>query len=121
MARKTKSELLAEREEEYQARLVVAKATYVERMMSVLERATNENFDLKVSDGQFLVDDRDERRSAYHRVQPVWSETADMDLYSLEVCVELKEEKRLEAERKANLRSSALSKLTEEEREALGL
>jgi hypothetical protein len=121
MARKTKAELVAEREAEHQAQLAVAKATYTERMMAVLERAVKENFELTVKGNQFLVADRDERRASPYVVQPVWTETADMDLYSLEVSVELKEEASAELVRKAQVRGKALAKLTEEERELLGL
>jgi hypothetical protein len=44
-----------------------------------------------------------------------------MDLYSLEVSVELKEEARAESERLSALRRQAFLKLTEEEQNALGL
>ena len=121
MARKTKAELTAEREAAHQARYDVAKATYTERMMAVLERAVKENFELTVRSGKFVVEDRDERRASPYVVQPVWTETADMDLYSLEVSVELKEEESAELVRKAQVRGKALAKLTEEERELLGL
>jgi hypothetical protein len=121
MARKTKAELAAEFEAEHQAQLAVAKASYIERMMAVLERAVCENFELNVSNGKFVVEDRDERRRAAHLLQPIWTETADMDLYSLEVCVELKEEERVERERRYNLKKEALAKLSDEEREVLGL
>ena len=121
MARKTKAELAAEREAELQVRLAVAKATYTERLMAVLERATKENFELEVKNGLFKVEDRDERRRNAYNLQPTWSETADMDLYSLELSVELKEEERAERERVSKLRASALAKLSEEERELLGL
>jgi hypothetical protein len=121
MARKTKAELTAEREAAHQARYEVARATYTERMMAVLERAVKENFELTVRSGKFVVEDRDERRASPYVVQPTWSETADMDLYSLEVSVELKEEASAELVRKAQVRGNALAKLTEEERELLGL
>ena len=121
MARKTKAELAAEREAAHQARYDVARATYTERMMAVLERAVKENFELTVRSGKFVVEDRDERRASPYVVQPVWSETADMDLYSLEVSVELKEEARAESERLSALRRQAFLKLTEEEQNALGL
>jgi hypothetical protein len=121
MARKTKAELTAEREAAHQARYEVARATYTERMMAVLERAVKENFELTVRSGKFVVEDRDERRASPYVVQPVWSETADMDLYSLEVSVELKEEARAESERLSALRRQAFLKLTEEEQNALGL
>jgi hypothetical protein len=121
MARKTKAELAAEFEAEHQAQLAVARATYTERMMAILERAVRENFELNVSNGKFVVEDRDERRRTAHLLQPTWTETADMDLYSLEVSVEMKEEASAELVRKAQVRGKALAKLTEEERELLGL
>jgi hypothetical protein len=121
MARKTKAEQQAEREAERQAQMAVAKATYAERMMSVLERATKENFELEVKNMMFAVTDRDSRYRQAYNLQPTWTETADMDLYSLEVSVELKEEASAELVRKAQVRGKALAKLTEEERELLGL
>jgi hypothetical protein len=121
MARKTKAELTAEREAEHQAQLAVAKTTYVERMMAVLERAVSENFELNVRNNKFVVEDRDDRRSSAFYLNPEWSQVADVDLYSLEVSVELKEEERAAARAKAAFREAALSKLTKEERVALGL
>jgi hypothetical protein len=113
--------MAAEAALEREAQLAVAKATYTERLMAVLERAVRENFELNVSNGKFVVEDRDERRRDAHLLQPTWTETADMDLYSLEVLVELKEEARAEREKRANVRATALAKLTAEEREELGL
>jgi len=121
MARETKAQREARLEAELQARLSVAKATYVERMMAVLERAVRENFELGVKNAKFVVANRDERRVSPYVVQPAWSETADMDLYSLELSVELKEEARAKREHVSKLRASALAKLTAEERELLGL
>lgn len=121
MARKTMAVMAAEAALEREAQLAVAKATYTERLMAVLERAVRENFELNVSNGKFVVEDRDERRRDAHLLQPTWTETADMDLYSLEVLVELKEEARAEREKRANVRATALAKLTAEEREELGL
>jgi hypothetical protein len=121
MARETKAQREARLELELEGRLAMARATYTERMMAVLERAVKENFELTVRSGKFVVEDRDERRVSPYVVQPVWSETADMDLYSLEVSVELKEEARAESERLSALRRQAFLKLTEEEQNALGL
>jgi hypothetical protein len=121
MARETKAQREARLELVQEGRLAMARATYTERMMAVLERAVKENFELTVRSGKFVVEDRDERRASPYVVQPVWSETADMDLYSLEVSVELKEEARAESERLSALRRQAFLKLTEEEQNALGL
>ena len=121
MARKTKAELAAEREAAHQARYDVARATYTERMMAVLERAVKENFELAVSNGKFVVEDRDNRRADTFRVYPEWTVVSDAALYDLEVSVELKEEARAEREQRANVRATALAKLTTEERAELGL
>jgi hypothetical protein len=121
MARETKAQREARLELERQERLAVAKATYVERMMSVLRRATKQNFELTVSlSDSFLVSDRDDN-SSYFYVSPAWSEQADMNLNELEWSVESKEERAAEAERRANVRANALAKLTAEERELLKL
>ena len=121
MARKTKAELTAEREAAHQARYEVARATYTERMMAVLERAVKENFELTVKGNQFLVADRDNRHADTFRVYPEWTVVSDAALYDLEVSVELKEEARAEREQRANVRATALAKLTAEERAELGL
>ncbi len=121
MARETRAQREARWNAERDAQVAVAKATYTERMMAVLERATKMNFELEVKAAKFVVSDRDERRFSPYVVQPAWTETADMDLYSLEVSVEMKEEARAERERVLNLRQTALAKLTDEERKALSL
>jgi hypothetical protein len=121
MARETRAQREARLEAETAQRVAVAKLTYTERMMAVLERAVRENFELTVKGNQFLVADRDERRVSPYVVQPTWTETADMDLYSLEVSVELKEEARADREQRALVRATALAKLTAEERELLNL
>ena len=121
MARETKAERLAREAAEKAQRLEVAKATYVERMMAVLRRATKQNFELEVSETMhFRVTDRDGRED-YFYVSPDWDKSADMALEELEQSVEFKEEAATEAERLRNLRQTALAKLTEAERRALSL
>jgi len=121
MARETKAQREARLEAERLERVAVAKATYVERMMAVLRRATKQNFELEVLETmRFLVTNRDSRED-YFYVSPSWSEQADMDLNELEWSVESKEEAAAEAERRANVRANALAKLTSEERELLKL
>jgi hypothetical protein len=121
MARKTKAELAAEFAAEQEQRVAVARATYTQRLMSLLARATKENFELAVKDMLFKVEDRDDRRSSSFFLMPVWTDASDMALYELEVSVELKEEARAEREQKARVRAAALAKLTAKEREELGL
>jgi hypothetical protein len=121
MARETKAQREARLEAETAAMTAVAKASYNERMMAVLERAVRENFELTVKGNQFLVADRDERRASPFFVYAEWTVVSDMALYELEVNVELKEEARAEREKRANVRATALAKLTTEERAELGL
>lgn len=121
MARETKAQREARLELEAAQRLEVAKATYVERMMAVLRRASKQNFELDVAESmRFLVTDRDGRED-YFYVSPAWDESADMELVELEQSVAWKEERAAEAERQYNLRKNALAKLTDEERRALSL
>lgn len=121
MARKTKAEQQAEREAERQAQMAVAKATYTERMMSVLARAVKENFEMTVAGNEFMLSNRDARYSNEFFVHPLWDEAADMALYELERAVEIKEEERAESERLSQVRRQAFLKLTQEEQDALGL
>jgi hypothetical protein len=121
MARETKAQRDARYDAERDARLAVAKASYPQRLMAVLERATKMNFELSVMNAEFRVEDRDDRRADMYLLPYEFSTKADDTLQSLEWEVESKEEARAEYERKANLRATALSKLTAEEREALSL
>jgi hypothetical protein len=88
MARETKAQREARLELEAAQRLEVAKATYVERMMAVLRRATKQNFELEVSDSmRFLVTDRDGREDYFYVVlrgtnQPIWRLLSLSNLWS---------------------------------------
>lgn len=121
MARETRAQREAREAAERAQRVEVAKSTYVERMMAVLARATKQNFEMAVYSDKFVLVDRDAPRDATFYVNPVYNETADYDLSELEMAVEWKEEAVAEAERLRNLRQTALSKLTNEERQALNL
>jgi hypothetical protein len=120
-----KKETAAQREARFEAerdaKLAVAKATYTERLMAVLERATAENFDMVVVGGRFKVVDCDDPRNGLYFVESVWSTMADTDLFMLDMAVEEKEEARREKEERSLRRTAALMKLTAEEREVLGL
>lgn len=121
MAKETKAQREARLEAERQAEMAVAKATYTERMMAVLERAVKENFELEVRNSLFVVQDRDNRRSTPFFLNPVYTDLNDMDLFELEVAVDSKKEERWKREQKAQARTAALAKLTKEERELLNL
>jgi hypothetical protein len=121
MAKETKAQRDARLEAETAQRVAVAKATYTERMMSLLERAVKENFELTVENQCFAVRNRDARGFDSYAVTPAWNDMADCELFELEMAVNSKEEEREERERLAKAKATALAKLTVEDREALGL
>jgi hypothetical protein len=94
---------------------------YPARLMAVLERAVKANFELTVKNSMFVVEDRDDRRADFYQLTNEFSSDADSALDNLEWAVENKEEERAEAVRQRELRRKAFDKLTEEERNALGL
>lgn len=121
MARETKEQKMERMAAERAAEQAVARATYLSRVMMVLERATKANFELEVKDGLFVLEDRDARRDGTYRLPAEWHENADDYLQTLEFEVSYKEEAQREAERKARVRATALSKLSAEEKDLLGL
>lgn len=121
MARETAAQRNARFDAERDARLEVARATYTQRLMSLLARATKENFELEVRDQLFKVEDRDDRRASPLFLMPLWTNEAEVALFELEMAVEYKEEQTARARAKAAVREAALSKLTAEERQELGL
>jgi hypothetical protein len=121
MARETKAQREARLMKEEMERTTLAKSTYVQRMMATLQRATDENFDLEVSESsKFYVTDRDDRDVSF-LVEPVYSKESDESLQELEWAVQWKEQRKAEENRKYLVRQSALAKLTKEERDLLNL
>jgi len=121
MARETKAERLAREAAEKLVQQAALAATYPQRLMAMLERATNANFELTVKDGEFLLEDRDDRRDRTIALTLTYSEANEEALQSLDWRVELKEEAEREAMRRVMVRNQALNKLSLEEREILGL
>lgn len=121
MAKETKAQREARMAAERQAQLLAMAEAYPARLMALLERATKENFELTVKEGMLRVEDRDNRRADAYMLSYSFTKHADSTLDELEWDLKEKEEARREAERKANLRVTALNKLSNEEREALGL
>jgi hypothetical protein len=121
MARETKAAREARMVAEREAQLAAMAGAYPARLMALLERATKENFELTVKNGEFRVEDRDDRRADAYLLPLEFTAYADSTLDNLEWSVREKEEARAEAERRANLRVNALNKLSAEERKALGL
>ena len=121
MAKETAAQRNARFDAERQAQMALARSTYTQRLMVVLERSSKENFELDVKNGMFVVEDRDHRRVDAFNLSVEYSTDADEKLQDLEWAVERKEEERAESDRLTALRRQAFLKLTEEEQQALGL
>jgi hypothetical protein len=121
MARETKAERLAREAAEKLVQQAALAATYPQRLMALLERATNANFELTVKDGEFLLNNRDAYRAEAVALTLTYSEANEDALQALDWRVEMKEEAEREAQRRVMVRNQALNKLSLEEREILGL
>jgi hypothetical protein len=122
MARETKAERLEREAAEAPAfGALLQAATYPQRLMALLERATKANFELTVKDGEFLLNNRDAYRAEAVALTLTYSEANEDALQALDWRVELKEEAEREAQRRVMVRNQALNKLSLEEREILGL
>ncbi len=121
MARETKAERLAREAAEKLAQQAAQAATYPQRLMAMLERATKANFELTVKDGEFLLSDRDDRSAGWTVLTMIWGTENEGELQELDWRLEIKEEAEREAQRRMLVRNQALNKLTQEERELLGL
>jgi hypothetical protein len=123
MARKTKAELAAEREAYEAAQRAEEERNYPAKLMAALEEATTKNnYELKVKDGMFELRDRDS-----NDYDPTLSLTYQYNTHSqsaledLEHDLAAKARERAESERRYAVKQAALAKLSEEERELLGL
>ena len=121
MARETKAQRLEREAAERAAYEAEQAATYPQRLMAMLERATNQNFELEVREGKFVLEDRDDRRDRAVELTLTYTRENQEALHELDWRVELKEEAAREAERRYQVRQGALAKLSQEERELLGL
>ena len=120
MARETKAERLAREEAESVLRLEALKAAYPERLMAAMERAYENNYEVVPKNNEFRLVDRDERDNAF-TVSYAFTEVNDATLNELDWTLTYKEEKVREERRKMEVRNAAWYKLTEEERQLLGL
>jgi hypothetical protein len=121
MARETKAERLAREAAEKLVQQAAQAATYPQRLMAMLERATKANFELEVREAMFFLQDRDDRRDRTVALTLSYSEANEEALQTLDWRVEMKEEAEREALRRVTVRNAALAKLSKEERELLGL
>lgn len=124
MARETKAQRLEREAAERAAQEATQRANYQIMLMAALESATQENnYELEVRAGMFKLRDRDSpsgwREStllALSYNQESWEALEDLNFR-----LRLKAEARAEAERKLAAKQAALAKLTQEEKELLGL
>lgn len=122
MARKTKAELAAEREAYEAARRAEQVAAYPAKLMAALEEATTENnYELTVKNGMFSLRDRDANTDLTLSLTMSYTENSWNALESLEWDLEQYAEERANRERRYAVKQAALSKLSNEEREVLGL
>lgn len=121
MARETKAQRLEREAQERAAYEAEMAATYPQRLMAMLERATKLNFELEVYDGRFVLSDRDDRYERAVELTLAYSRENQEGLHELDWRVDMKENAQREAERQEQVKRAALNKLTEEERELLGL
>ena len=118
MARKT---LTAEREAADALFWAEQAVTYPARLMDLLERANKQNFELEVRNAKFVLQDRDNRREPTVELNLTFSRANQDALTQLEWRVEAKEEAEQKERYRAQVRVAALNKLSQEEREILGI
>ena len=121
MAKETKAQRTAREAAARTMYLEEQRTTYPARLLAMLERAQDANFELRVRDGMYTLYDRDERRPETVVLAPWYSDVNDQTLERFQWDVEFKEEAEREANRKQVAKQVALSKLTAEERELLSL
>jgi hypothetical protein len=123
MARKTKAELAAEREEALALQEAHDFAAYPSRLMKVLEEATSaNNYELTVENNMFVLRDREyQHRPETVTLSLTHTRESNDTLDTLVWVLESKMLARAEETRRYEVRATALAKLTKEERELLNL
>lgn len=123
MARKTKAELAAEREEAQALQEAHDFAAYPSRLMKVLEEATSaNNYELTVENSMFVLRDREyQHRPETVTLSPTHTHESQDTLDTLEWVLESKMLARAALALRLEAKQAALSKLTKEEKELLGL
>ena len=125
MARKTSAErrAAAAREQELseQARIIQETDEYPHRMMALLDRASTIGFNITVENQQFVVADPNNRYGVQYRFTLAYHLDNMITLDSMEYDISIKEDEIAEQRRISELKRVALSKLTGEERQALGI
>ena len=121
MARMTKAQRAAAEEAARVEQENQLRAEYPTRLMKALSRATELKFVLSVVDDSFVVTDPNERYGEVFTMGYEYSVAAEQQLYNLELELKLKYAEFVEKERRQQVRANALAKLSDEERELLGV
>lgn len=122
MTRETKTQRETRLKEEYAAFYGEQERMYPVRLLHALERALRANFTVRASDGFLVVQDPYAGRYDMGLFISLQCSTEALEsLEHLEDTVKRVEDKYKEAQRKLELKTAALAKLTAEEREVLGL
>ena len=123
MARETKAERHARFDAELEARVALERELYPTRLMALLERVSLQgSLELTVKADKFNVYNRNNDLCQNDfKLEYAYSETAQNQLDDLTWKVESLETEAAEAQRRYEVKQSALAKLTKEERELLGL
>ena len=94
---------------------------YPTRLMKALSQATELQFVLSVVDDSFVVTDPNETYPELFTMSYEYNAEAEQYLYDLELELKLKYDEFVEKERRQQVRANALAKLSDEERELLGV
>ena len=121
MARMTKAQREATEEAVRVEQENQLRAEYPTRLMRALSWATELKFVLSVVDGSFVVTDPGERYPEVFTMSYEYTVAAEQQLYNLELELKLKYAEFAEKERRQQVRANALAKLSDEERELLGV
>ena len=121
MARETKAERLAREAKARAAEEQALKASYPERLMAALERATKYNYVLLVRNGAFELTNHDDSSDGTYDLSMEFDIDSEEALAELVWRLDTREKAEREARRRNEIRKAALCKLSAEEKDVLGL
>ena len=121
MARMTKMQREAAEEAACVEQETQLRAEYPTRLMKALSQATELKFVLSVVDDSFVVTEPNETYPELFTMNYEYNAEAEQQLYDLELELKLKYDEFVEKERRQQVRANALAKLSDEERELLGV
>ena len=121
MARMTKAQREAAEEAACVEQENQLRAEYPTRLMKVLSQATELQYALSVVNDSFVVTDHSERYPELFIMSYEYSVAAELQMYNFELELKFKYAEFVEKERRRQVRANALAKLSDEERELLGV